>query len=66
MMVIGCLNKSLLMVESAVCMPRVSLVMRDIRKPECIRLKKSIEWCSILVKSSSRMSVRARLLTQFM
>ena len=21
--------------------------MRDIRKPECIRLKKSIEWCSI-------------------
>ena len=38
MMAIGCLNKSLLMVESAACMPRVSLVMRDIRKPECIRL----------------------------
>ena len=52
--------------QSAACMPRVSLVMRDIRKPDCIRLKKSIEWCTILLKSWSRISVTTLLLTHCM
>ena len=63
MMAIGCLNKSLLMLARAVCIIRVSLVMRDIRKPDCILLKKSIEWLSILAKSWVRMSVNTFALT---
>jgi len=65
-MVIGCLNRSLLTVVSAICMPRVSLVMRDMRNPACILLKNSIECRTILLKSWFRMSVTTLLLTQFM
>ena len=54
--VTGCLNTSLLTVVKAICMLRVSLAMRDIRKPARILLKKSIEWRTILEKSSLRMS----------
>ena len=53
-------------VESAVCIMRVSFVMRDMRKPDRILLKKSIEWRIILLKSWLRMSVSTLLLTQFM
>ena len=66
MIVTGCLKTSLLTLERAVCIIRVSLVMRDMRKPERIRLKKSIEWLSILPKSWFRMSVSTLSLTQFM
>ena len=66
MIATGCLNRSLLMLESAVCIMRVSFVMRDMRKPDCILLKKSIEWLTILPKSWVRISVSTLLLTQFM
>ena len=39
MIVMGCLNRSLLTVESAACIIRVSFVMRDMRKPECISIE---------------------------
>ncbi len=66
MIVIGCLNRSLLTVESAACIIRVSFVTRDMRKPECIRLKKSIDCRTIFEKSSLRMSVTTLLLTHAM
>ena len=66
MIAIGCLKRSLLMLESAVCIMRVSLVICDMRKPDCILLKKSIDWRIILLKSWARMSVSTLLLTQFM
>src|SRR5207249_9501573 len=62
---IGCLKASLLTVLRAACIALVSLVMRDIRTPARIRLKKSIDWPAILAKSWLRMSVTTRLLTQF-
>ena len=44
MIATGCLNRSLLMLRRArSASSRVSFVMRDIRKPERILLKKSIE-----------------------
>ena len=43
MIATGCLKMSLLTVDDAVCIMRVSFVMRDMRKPERILLKKSIE-----------------------
>ena len=64
--VIGCLNRSLLTVERAACMPRVSFVMREMRKPAGVLLKKSIECRAILLKSSVRMSVTTLLLTHCM
>src|ERR1041384_8122495 len=64
MMATGCLNRSLLMVERAICMPRVSFVIRDMRKPAGILLKKSIEWRTILLNNWMRTSVMARLLEQ--
>ena len=51
MMVIGCLKTSLLTLVKAICMIRVSLVMRDIRNPDRILLKKSIELRTILLNS---------------
>jgi hypothetical protein len=51
MTAIGCLKISLLTVVKAICIARVSLVMRDIKKPERILLKKSIEWRTILLNS---------------
>jgi len=65
-MVMGCLKTSLLTLASACCMLRVSLAIRDMRKPVCIRLKKSIEWRMTLAKSSLRTSFTTLLLTQFM
>ena len=47
----GCLKTSLLTVVNAICITRVSLVMRDIKNPERALLKKSIEWRIILLKS---------------
>ena len=54
------------MLERAVCIMRVSFVIRDMRKPDCILLKKSIEWFSILPKSWVRMSVSTFVLTHVM
>ena len=51
MIVMGCLNTSLLTLDTAICIPRVSLVMRDMRNPERILLKKSMECRTILLKS---------------
>src|SRR5437870_441738 len=50
-MVIGCLKTSLPTLVKAICMTRVSLVMRDIKKPDRILLKKSMEWRTILLFS---------------
>ena len=61
---IGCLKRSLLIDASAACIIRVSFVIRDIRNPECILLKKSIEWLSIFPKSCVRISVSTFALTQ--
>ena len=47
-------------------MIRVSLVMRDIRNPDRILLKKSIEWRTILLNSWTRISETTLLLTHCM
>ena len=49
--VTGCLKMSLLTLESACCRLRVSLATRDMRKPVCIRLKKSIECRTIFANN---------------
>ena len=59
----GCLKRSLLTLVKAICMTRVLLVIHDIKKPERILLKKSIEWRTILLKSWVRISVMTLLLT---
>ena len=43
MIAIGCLKRSLLTLERAVCIMRVLFVIWDMRKPDCILLKKSID-----------------------
>ena len=65
-MVIGCLKTSLLTLVKAICMIRVSLVMRDIKNPDRILLKKSMEWRIILLKSWTRISETTLLLTHCM
>src|SRR5438874_9771 len=62
----GCLRISLLTAVKAICTTRVSLVIREIKKPERILLKKSIERRTILLKSWPRMSVTTLLLTHCM
>ncbi len=49
--VIGCLKISLLIAVKAIWTTRVSLVTREIKKPERILLKKSIERRTILLKT---------------
>ena len=62
----GCLKISLLTAVKAICTTRVSLVMHEIKSPERILLKKSIEWRTILLKSWPRISVTTLLLTHCM
>jgi hypothetical protein len=64
--VIGCLKRSLPTLVKAICMTRVSLVMRDIKNPDRILLKKSIEWRTILLNSWTRISETTLLLTHCM
>ena len=52
--------------RAPICIMRVSFVIRDMRKPERILLKKSIEWLRIFWKSWVRMSVSTLLLTHAM
>src|SRR5215831_7461760 len=63
MMVIGCLKTSLLTLVKAICIMRVSLVIRDIRNPDRILLKKSIEWRNNLLNSGTRIAEITLLLT---
>jgi len=64
--VTGCLKTSLLTVLNAACIARVSFVIREMRKPPRILLKKSIECRRIFLKSWVRMSVTTLLLTHCM
>src|SRR5947208_15713479 len=65
MIVIGCLKISLLTAAKAISTTRVSLVIREIKKPERVLLKKSIERRSMMVKIRDRMCVIALLINHY-